>query len=56
MQSYVHARVFDFVCLGHKMASENRSISRASYTTYSSTEAWVTDQNDQVIQALLTYK
>lgn len=36
----------------HKMASENRSISRASHTTYSSTEAWVTDQTDQLEDVL----
>ncbi|XP_056593749.1 EF-hand calcium-binding domain-containing protein 6 isoform X1 [Triplophysa dalaica] len=36
----------------HKMASENRSISRASGTTYSSNEAWVTDRTDQLEDVL----
>ncbi|XP_059409186.1 EF-hand calcium-binding domain-containing protein 6-like [Carassius carassius] len=32
----------------HRAASENRSISRVSHTTYSSTEPWMTDQTDQL--------
>ncbi len=34
--------------IGHRAASENRSISRVSHTTYSSTGPWMTDQTDQV--------
>ncbi|XP_026059644.1 EF-hand calcium-binding domain-containing protein 6 [Carassius auratus] len=32
----------------HRAASENRSISRVSHTTYSSTGPWMTDQTDQL--------
>ncbi|XP_073698756.1 EF-hand calcium-binding domain-containing protein 6 [Garra rufa] len=32
----------------HRAASENRSISRVSQTTYSSTGPWMTDQTDQL--------